>query len=162
MQSLRNLCIWTPSDLSPGDPSVLPLTIFRGPRRLGPDPCTLTCGRPVPGGGAPGPCSGGGGSDGRSGAALGRRGVAPPAARPTAVGERGERARAFGPGLISIPSAHARPVGASGRMRSLGSRGLAGETGGWVREAGKLVSRRGTSGPRTVGECTAAREAYGG
>ena len=94
---------------------------FPRPRCLGPNPCPLTCGRPLPGGGAPGPSLGG---RGHCRAAFGCWGAAPPGARPTTGGKRRERARAAGPSLISIPSSHAETLGASVRMRSRGSRGL--------------------------------------
>lgn len=55
------------------------------------------------------------------------------------------------------------PVGASVRMRSRGQLRLPREkkSKGWVREAGKLVSKRGAS-LRAIGKCTAACGAYGG
>ena len=74
---------------------------FPRPRCLGPNPCPLTCGRPLPGGGAPGPSLGG---RGHCRAAFGCWGAAPPGARPTTGGKRRERARAAGPSLpASLP-----------------------------------------------------------
>lgn len=122
---------------------------FPRPRCLGPNPCPLTCGRPLPGGGAPGPSLGG---RGHCRAAFGCWGAAPPGARPTTGGKRRERARAAGPSLISIPSSHAETLGASVRMRSRGSRGLLRRRWrgrrGWVRQASELASRRTANRPK--------------
>lgn len=143
MQPLRNLCIRTPMGPSLGTVASRPHSTSRRPRCLGPNPCPLTCGRPLPGGGAPGPSLGG---RGHCSAAFGCWGAAPPGARPATEGKRRERARAAGPSLISIPSSHAEPVGASVRMRSRGSRGLLRRRwkgrSGWVRQANELASRR--------------------
>ena len=56
---LRNLCIRTPMGPSPGTVASRPHSTSQRPRCLGPNPCPLTCGRPLPGGGAPGPSLGG-------------------------------------------------------------------------------------------------------
>lgn len=79
------------------------------------------CGLHLPGGGAAGPSRGG---RGRSPAALGWEGVAPHAVHPATVGQGRVRSKAAGSSLISIPSSHAVPVGASVRKRSHGWRRL--------------------------------------
>lgn len=65
--------------------------------------------------------------------------------------KEGARAAA-GPSLISLPSSHAGPVGASVRMRSRDPRGLLRRSwngrSGWVRQASELASRRRANRPK--------------
>ena len=99
----------------------VPSPLLEDPRVWARTPASLTCGRPLPGGGAPSPSRGGHCS---CGAALGPGGASPPGARPAVGGEGRERARAARPSLISIPSSHAGPAGASVRMRCRSQRRL--------------------------------------
>lgn len=121
----------------------------------------LTCGRPLPGGGAPGPS--------RSGrrsrcAALGRGKAARSGACPATGGE-GAR--------VSCPAQpHFHPLlprgaggGVSTHAQSRPAEAAAGEKKwkeGWMRKAGKLVSKRGATGRRAIRKYTAGCRAYGG
>lgn len=167
---LRRQC--SPSGTYASGPQSIPLREFwrSAPNPLPEDPgvwaqtpALLTCGRPLPGGGAPGPSLGG---RGHCGAAFGLLGAAPPGARPATRGRGRERARAAGPSLISIPSSHAEPVRASVRMRSRGPRrllqGRRNGRSGWVHKASKWVSKRRAISLSTGGKSTAACGAYGG
>ena len=159
MQPLRNLCIRAlPRSGSSGDQPPQPTS--RRPWRLCPDRCPLTCGRPLPGGGAPGPSLGG---RGHCGAAFGLY----TARRAPCDGRAGEGARAS---CWAQPHFHSlllrRAGGALVRMRSRGPRRLQrGRRDGmrrWVRKASQLVSKRRATGRGTGGKCAEACRAYGG